>query len=296
MDKTTDNAHGERINQQQYIFNVFHERKYVDCTILQYGWQQCESLHSFGPAVRNHYLFHYIISGQGTLVSTNSRNEDYTYHLRAGQGFLICPGQRNHYFADELQPWQYTWLEFDGIKAQEFISLAGLDYDSPVYNSNVPSMQQVVREELMYISHHGNESDMNLIGHMYLFMDALQKSSTRRKTSIGKNLKDYYINEAIEFIENNYFNAITIEDVAAFCNLNRSYFGKIFKDAHGITPQEFLIRYRTTKACEYLETTDLLIGQISNMVGYPSQLHFSRAFKNVYGISPREWRLTHMKK
>ncbi len=296
MFNTADNKISPKTLQQQYIFNQFNEKKYVDCTIFQFGWQKCDPLHSFGPAVRNHYLFHYVVSGQGTLVSTNSKNEDYTYQIRAGQGFLISPGQKTHYFADELQPWQYTWIEFDGIKAQEFMSMAGLDYDSPVYYSNLPSMQQVVRDELLYIANHGNESDMNLIGHMYLFMDALQKSSTRRKTSIGKNLKDYYINDAIEFIENNYFNAITVEDVAAFCNLNRSYFGKIFKDSLRITPQEFLINYRTTKACEYLETTDMLIGEISRLVGYPSQLHFSRAFKKVNGISPREWRLTHMKK
>lgn len=292
----TDNKFQSITKTEQYVYNQFRDKKYVDCTIFQFGWQKCEPLHSFGPAVRNHFLFHYILSGQGTLVSTNSKNEDYTYSLRAGQGFLISPGQRNHYFADEQQPWQYAWLEFDGIKAQEFINLAGLDFNMPIYNSNVPSMQQVVRDELLYIAHHGDESDMNLIGHMYLFMDALQKSSSRRKTSVGKNLKDYYINEAIEFIENNYMNAITVEDVAAFCNLNRSYFGKIFKDALRTTPQEFLISYRTTKACEYLETTDLLIGDISNMVGYPSQLHFSRAFKKVNGMSPREWRLTHMKK
>ena len=81
-----------------------------------------------------------------------------------------------------------------------------------------------------------------------------------------------------------------MEDIASFCNLNRSYFGKIFRDAVGKSPQEFLISYRMTKAAELLKLTDLMIGDISNAVGYPSQLHFSRAFKKTYGISPREWR------
>lgn len=291
MDSNNDNQ-----IRHQFIFNHFTEKKYVDCTILQFGWEKCLPLHSFGPAVRNHFLFHYIISGRGTLVSTNSKGEDYTYSLKSGQGFLICPGQRTHYFADELNPWEYVWLEFDGIKAQEFLTLAGLDYNTPVYTGNVPAMQQAVRNELVYIAHHGSESDMNLIGHMYLFFDALQKSSARRKTAIGSNLKDYYIHESLNFIESNYMNLITIEDIAAFCNLNRSYFGKIFKEILNTTPQEFLIRYRTAKACEYLETTDMPIGEISRLVGYPSQLHFSRAFKKINGMPPRQWRLTHLKK
>lgn len=264
--------------------------------MYQFGWEQCEPLHAFGPATRNHFLFHYIISGQGTLVSTNSSNMDYTYHLRAGQGFLISPKQRNHYFADEAHPWQYVWLEFDGLKAQEFATLAGLTFDSPVYTSNVPSMQQVVRDELLYISHHGDESSIHLIAHMYLFLDALLKSSNRRKIDVGEKLRDYYVKEAIRFVEGNYLNDISVEDIAAFCNLNRSYFGKIFRETVNTTPQDFLIRYRMTKACEYLETTELSVGEISALVGYPNQLHFSRAFKKVNNISPREWRKQNRKK
>lgn len=42
-----------------------------------------------------------------------------------------------------------------------------------------------------------------------------------------------------------------------------------------------------------MKLTDLTIGDISNAVGYPSQLHFSRAFKNVYQVSPRQWRTEH---
>ena len=81
-----------------------------------------------------------------------------------------------------------------------------------------------------------------------------------------------------------------MEDIAAFCNLNRSYFGKIFRDAVGKSPQEFLSSYRMTKAAELLKRTELSINDISNAVGYPNQFHFSRAFKKTYGIPPRQWR------
>jgi len=115
-------------------------------------------------------------------------------------------------------------------------------------------------------------------------------------TAVGGQLKDFYAREAVSFVEHNYQNDITVEDIAAFCNLNRSYFGKIFKDVLSVTPQEFLIRFRMAKACEYMETTNLPIGEISARVGYPSQLHFSRAFKKTYGQPPREWRLANQHK
>jgi AraC-like DNA-binding protein len=81
-----------------------------------------------------------------------------------------------------------------------------------------------------------------------------------------------------------------VEDIAAVCGLNRSYFGKIFKEIIGKTPQQFLLTYRMTKAKELLKLTKLSISDISSAVGYENQLHFSRAFKNIYGIPPRQWR------
>ena len=59
-----------------------------------------ESGHSFGPAKRNHYLFHYIISGTGTLMADNAKGETQTYSIKSGQGFLIFPEQITTYYAD----------------------------------------------------------------------------------------------------------------------------------------------------------------------------------------------------
>ena len=106
-------------------------------------------------------------------------------------------------------------------------------------------------------------------------------------------MSDYYIKETINFIEQNFQNDISIEDVAAVCGINRSYLGRIFRASTGRSPQEFLIHYRMTKAAELLKLTTLSIGDIGSAVGYENALHFSRAFKNVYGVSPRAWREQH---
>ena len=103
-------------------------------------------------------------------------------------------------------------------------------------------------------------------------------------------MSDYYIKEAINYIEQNFQNNITIEDIAKVCGINRSYFGKIFRRSTGRSPQEFLMNYRMIKAAELLKLTSLSIADIGSAVGYENQLHFSRAFKKKYGVPPREWR------
>ena len=46
------------------LFSIFPNERFMDLTLYQYGYEACDPLHSFGPFVRNHYLFHYVISGK----------------------------------------------------------------------------------------------------------------------------------------------------------------------------------------------------------------------------------------
>lgn len=278
------------------LYSIFPSENFIDLGLYQYGWEQCDPAHSFGPAARNHYLFHYVISGTGTLTAENSRRESVTYNVKSGQGFMLFPHQICTYIADSELPWEYTWLEFDGLKVKEFIETAGLTMNTPIYRPRHKDIAQQMTNEMLYIASHSQESPLHLIGHLYLFLDYLAKSNSSPIQTQGNRMRDFYIKEALSFIEQNFQNDISVEDIAAFCNLNRSYFGKIFRDTVGKSPQEFLISYRMSKAGELLKMTSLSIADIGNAVGYPNQLHFSRAFKNVYGVSPRAWRYEQQEK
>lgn len=199
-------------------------------------------------------------------------------------------GQVNTYIADSKLPWEYTWVEFDGLRAREIVTTAGLSLNHPVYHASSKELRNQMMEEMLYLSRHPEESPFHLIGHLYLFLDYFMRSAATVHVKQNGSIRDFYIKEALSYIEQNFQNDISVEDISAFCGLNRSYFGKIFHDTIGRSPQEFLISYRMTKAAELLKITSLSIADIGNAVGYPNQLHFSRAFKNVYGMSPRNWR------
>ncbi len=277
----------------EVLFSVFPSENFIDLGLYQFGWEKCDPSHSFGPAARNHFLFHYVISGTGILNAHDSKCETKIYQIRSGQGFMIFPNQICTYIADQKVPWEYVWLEFDGLRAKEAVETAGLTPDSPVYRSRYKDIAVMMKEEMLYIVNHKEESSFHLIGHLFLFIDRLIRSSASVITHNGNSLRDFYIKEALAYIEQNFQNPITIEDLAASCGLNRSYFGKIFHESIGKSPQEFLISYRMTKATELLKLTSLSIADVGNAVGYENQLHFSRAFKNTYGISPRQWRNEH---
>lgn len=272
------------------IFSVFPSENFVDLGLYQFGWEQCAPAHLYGPAARNHYLFHYVISGTGTLTADDSKGVSQTWQVKSGQGFMLFPGQITTYIASKDFPWEYVWIEFDGLRVKEAIERAGLSPDKPVYHAKFNDIKEEMASEMMYIAEHKDSSPFHLIGHLYLFLDCLVRSSAQLFAPRNK-LCDFYMKEALSFIESNFQNDISVEDIAASCGLNRSYFGKIFHEQIGKSPQEFLISYRMTKAAELLKLTTLSIADIGNAVGYPNQLHFSRAFKKVYQIPPSRWRL-----
>ena len=263
------------------VFSIFPNQTFVDLGLYQFGRESCEAGHSFGPARRNHYLFHYVISGNGHTK---------TYHIEEGQGFMIFPKQVTTYIADIDSPWEYAWLEFDGLRVKLALESAGVSMSHPVYSSNSDELKQKMRDEILYITDHSDASAFNLIGHLYLFMDYLTRSSEGAKVIERTRLRDFYVREAMSYIENHFYEEMTIGDIAKAIGLDRSYFGKIFRNAVGKSPQSFLMHYRMIKAAELLVQTKLSVCEIGVSVGYQDQMNFSRAFKAIYSVSPREWR------
>ena len=275
---------------EDYSFSVFPNENFLDLRLYQYGWERCAPLHSFGPYVRNHYLFHYVISGQGRLDATDASGVRRDYRLGPDQGILICPGQISTYVADKDQPWKYVWLEFDGLRVPEYMESAGLDSSQAIYRPQSAAEGQKMRDIMLYMADHSDASPLHLTGLLFLFVDLLIRSSSTRRALRGVQLKDFYIQEAINYMEHNYQRELSVEELADVCKLNRSYFSKLFRDSMGCPPQEFLIRLRLAKAADLMKGTRRAIGDIAARCGYPNQLHFSRAFKKRYGVSPREWR------
>ena len=253
---------------QNLIFSIFPNQNFVDLGLFQFGWERCTPAHSFGPAARNHYLFHYILSGTGTLMADDSKGVTQTYSIKSMQGFMIFPNQITTYVADKQLPWEYVWLEFDGLRVKSLLDTIGLSLDKPVYHARNKSLREDMANEMLYISRHKDESPFHLIGHLYLFLDYLLRSAADEQLEHGSKLREFYIHEALTYIEHNFQNEITIEDIAGVCGLNRTYFGKIFKEALGKTPQEFLLNYRMLKAAELLKLTSLSIGDVGLAVGY----------------------------
>ena len=102
-----------------------------------------------------------------------------------------------------------------------------------------------------------------------------------------------YVEEALKYIEANYSEAVTIQDLANWLGLERTYLYRLFKSMVGVSPQAYLLDVHIRQACTLLTHSDLTITNIARSVGYEDSLYFSRLFRRKKGQTPSQYRLTH---
>ncbi|GHH99037.1 helix-turn-helix domain-containing protein [Neobacillus kokaensis] len=98
------------------------------------------------------------------------------------------------------------------------------------------------------------------------------------------------IQKAMEYIEEHFLEAITLEKVASHVHLSPTYFSRIFKNATGSNFVEYITYLRIEKAKELLKDLNYTVYQIAFEVGYSNSHYFSRVFKTLVGKTPSDYR------
>jgi len=103
-------------------------------------------------------------------------------------------------------------------------------------------------------------------------------------------VSDLRIGTAIQAIHADPARSWTVEDLAQVAGVSRSTFALHFKQKAGITPLEYVSRWRMQLASRSLKANHATISSIAQKLGYDSDSAFSHAFKRIMKCSPREYR------
>jgi signal transduction histidine kinase/AraC-like DNA-binding protein len=98
------------------------------------------------------------------------------------------------------------------------------------------------------------------------------------------------VKKAIAYFHQNYPQSITRMDIADAIGVNQDYLTRVFKQELGISPWDYLNRYRIYQAKELLVKTHKSVSQIADQIGFSDQAYFSRVFRKLTGISPTKYR------
>ena len=246
----------------------------------QCGFEECVPSHNFGPAVRDHYLIHCVLSGKGRFYKPGQ-----CYDLTAGQGFLIVPNEKTTYTADQEDPWHYCWVGFHGEEAGRILKICGIGQDDPVFSySDIPKLQACVQNLMNFSSVGGNA--FHSMEMLYRFFALIcQEGYQKRQSALISTAT-----AAADYMEKNHSYGIGILEVAQYVGLDRSQLFRCFKQEYQMSPQEYLIACRITHAKRLLVQTDLSVSEVMYSSGFNDLPNFSKQFKKATGLSPAAFR------
>ena len=97
------------------------------------------------------------------------------------------------------------------------------------------------------------------------------------------------VKRVLVYMHQNYARLLTRWEIAESIGISEDYLTRLFNRELGISPWDYLNRYRILKAKSLLTTSAHNIGAISRQVGFKDQAYFSRVFRKVVGLSPQEF-------
>lgn len=269
--------------ERSYVLQL-KKYKFENLHVCFCGYSQCKPLHSFGPAARANYIIHFILNGKGVYKIGEKK-----YSLQAGQGFVIEPEVLTFYQADKEEPWSYIWIGFDGTDAEECVKDLGISSERPIFQSRKGKELKRVVVKMIRTDMTSVSDQYKLQSLLYEFLAMLMDHSIISNED-RESKESTYVNHAVSYIRNHYQEKIRVTDLAEYISVSRSYLYKLFQSSLGMSPQEFIVKFRISRARELLTMTEMPIENIALSCGFYDSRAFSKAFKQQYGQPPLLYR------
>ena len=98
------------------------------------------------------------------------------------------------------------------------------------------------------------------------------------------------VKRAIAYMHQNYTRPLVRWEIAEAIGVSENYFSRLFKQELGLSPWDYLNRFRIYQAQELFRRTQGSVKSVADQVGFKDQKYFSRIFQKLTGLSPSEFR------
>ena len=139
---------------------------------------------------------------------------------------------------------------------------------TPYFNSNIEPTEELLQ--------------LKMVEGMYVLLN----TSKNLYASVF-DFTDPWKIDILDFLESNYMNDISMEEIANYTGRSLSTFKRDFKKCSTLSPREWLIHRRLEAAHELIRKGGLKVSEICFEVGFKNLSHFSKIYKERYGISPK---------
>ncbi|MFA6860897.1 MAG: helix-turn-helix domain-containing protein [Bacilli bacterium] len=256
-------------------------KNYIELSLHETGREVCIPEKEIVFSQKDYHLFHYIISGKGVFEINGKK-----YNLHKGMIFYIPPKSDAKYAPDKKDPWTYEWLGFDGSSVSSYLTRGNISMINPVFNDKDEKLRKYFDE---IFKEYSKASYLNIVclGLAYELFGQILKMNGGKNENFTAT--ESYVVMAKEFIDNSFQFDVKVEDIANSIGITTNYLANVFQKNCDMSPKQYLIHVRMTRAQLLIKTHQYKIKSVAKMVGYSNQLHFSSEFRKFYGTSPRDF-------
>jgi AraC-like DNA-binding protein len=250
--------------------------------IYSIGYASDTRVTRYGPASRDQYLIHYVISGKGVFNGTE---------VHEGEGFIITPEMYEHYYPDEKDPWRYVWIISYDQDIETHIEMHDPDKKTGIFKfHNIAIIEDIAKQLLL--NDDVFEFSNTEITEMYL---RIFNNCVKTKAKVNNSNSKMYFDYVEKYVSLNMHFSVSVNDICKKLGVSQPYLYRVFMAEKGISPKRYLSERRLREAKRQLSVTDFSISDIASSLGFSDVLAFSKFFSGKMGISPTEFRRSRLK-
>ena len=234
-----------------------------------------------GKRCMNRLFLNFIIKGKGRI-----NDEPFS----AGQFYYTCPKEVHSIESDPEKPYVSAWISISGLYAQHIVNELKKKSSKRIINIDRSKEIMAITKTFLYSVNIGETSIPYLKSLIDIYLSYVTPNDEPNNSEIFLPEKiEKTIRRAKAYVRDNLSNA-TVTGMAELLHYNTKYLSRIFIQATGMTPFEYITDHRMKWAKDALAYSALSIAEITEAIGYDHRNGFTLAFKKKYGTTPSEYR------
>jgi AraC-like DNA-binding protein len=256
---------------------------------------------------RNIGVFDLVVVTKGCLYIGE---EDRHYELMPGQALVLRPDCHHYPVKDCMETTDSYWLHFHTHNAWSVeetenplltpvpSTVACHAFNPQPFTITIPQYATLREPELLYqdldrlIQLETNvapNGDVAVWEQQQLFQRVLRWLSAAAEPETSSPAK-ICAQRAASFLRNHYKEPITAQELGEQLNFHPVYIARCMQKEYGVSPFDYLNRFRIEQAKLMMVQTDLSIARIAEEVGFQQAAYFSTCFTRYEGVTPRSYR------
>ena len=272
-----------------------------DFVVLNLGWTQLEPQHA-AETVSPFMRIYYLKQGEAVL-----RFRDREVRMSPRHRYMVPAYTPHAYDSDTTVQLYYLFVlhrqarrnfleDYDmpsQVRSNEATQLLFENYCHLYPQLNLPAGQSAVGDR--YISYRGylqifrgmeEYERLQLHGMVEILLSYFLKHSQSRKMAA-----DPRIAGVMEYVSNHMSEQISVEQLADYACLTKSYLIRTFRQMMNVTPLQYVIRKKIQLAQKMLLESDSPVSDIALAVGFRDTSYFIRQFRKHIGVTPQDYRV-----